>query len=139
IPSSPVDASSKSSAGVLSASAAATGRPSKLRSGLPAVWKIGPVTVNHRVVMAPMAGVTDLPTRLLARELGAALSYSELVSAKGINQRNRRSLQMIQIHPAERPVGIQIFGGEPEIMARAARVVAAAGPDLIDINMGCPV
>lgn len=103
------------------------------------MWKIGPVTVNHRVVMAPMAGVTDLPTRLLARELGAALSYSELVSAKGINQRNRRSLQMIQIHPAERPVGIQIFGGEPEIMARAARVVAAAGPDLIDINMGCPV
>lgn len=89
--------------------------------------------------MAPMAGVTDLPTRLLARELGAALTYSELVSAKAIDQRNRRSLHMIQVHPEERPVGIQIFGADPEIMARAAQLVAKAGPDLIDINMGCPV
>lgn len=102
-------------------------------------WSIGPLRLEHPVVMAPMAGVTDLPYRLLAREAGAALTYSELVSAKGLVYGNRRSLEMIDIHPAERPVGIQIFGGEPDMMARAAAIVAQHGPDLIDINMGCPV
>lgn len=103
------------------------------------MWRIGPVVLEHPVVMAPMAGVTDLPCRLLAREFGAALTYSELVSAKGLVYGNRRSLQMIDMHPDERPVGIQIFGGDPAVMAEAARLVAERGPDLIDINMGCPV
>lgn len=103
-------------------------------------WRIGSLTLAHPVLMAPMAGVTDLPTRLLARELGAALTYSELISAKGLTYGNRRSLEMLAIHPDERPVGIQIFGGEPDVMAKAAQlVVEQAAPDLIDINMGCPV
>src|SRR5690606_4542014 len=103
------------------------------------MWRIGPVVLEHPVVMAPMAGVTDLPCRLLAREFGSALTYSELVSAKGLVYGNRRSLEMIDMHPDERPVGIQIFGGDPAVMAEAARLVAERQPDLIDINMGCPV
>lgn len=101
--------------------------------------KIGPVRLAHPVVMAPMAGVTDLPYRLIARELGAALVYSELVSAKGICYGNERTLKLLETDEAERPVGLQIFGGEAEVMVEAARHVQAFGPDLLDINMGCPV
>lgn len=106
---------------------------------LAAPWSIGSLRLAHPVVMAPMAGVTDLPYRLLAKEQGAALTYSELISAKGLVYGNVRSLQMVDVHPDERPVGIQIFGGDPAVMAEAARIVAERGPDLIDINMGCPV
>lgn len=100
---------------------------------------IGGIQLEHPVVMAPMAGVTDLPFRLIARELGAALVYSELVSAKGICYGNRKTLKLLETDPAERPVGLQIFGGEAAVMVEAARHVAERRPDLLDINMGCPV
>src|SRR5690606_19446802 len=107
--------------------------------GGPAVAVIGGIRLEHPVVMAPMAGVTDLPFRLIARELGAALVYSELVSAKGICYGTRKSLKLLETDPADRPGGLQIFGGEPAVMVEAARHVAARQPDLLDINMGCPV
>ena len=100
---------------------------------------IGPLKLNHPVVMAPMAGVTDLPYRLIAREQGAALVYSELVSAKGICYGSRKTLKLLETDEAERPVGLQIFGGEAGVMVEAARHVERFGPDLLDINMGCPV
>jgi len=100
---------------------------------------IGGIRLEHPVVMAPMAGVTDLPFRLIARELGAALVYSELVSAKGICYGNRKTLKLLETDPAERPVGLQIFGGQADVMVQAARHVAARQPDLLDIIMGCPV
>jgi len=101
--------------------------------------RIGPIQLEHPVVMAPMAGVTDLPYRLIAREQGAALVYSELVSAKGICYGSQRTLELLEIAEAERPVGLQIFGGEAETMVQAALHVERRGPDLLDINMGCPV
>lgn len=100
---------------------------------------IGPIQLEHPVVMAPMAGVTDLPYRLIAREQGAALVYSELVSAKGICYGSNRTLELLETSEAERPVGLQIFGGEAETMVQAALHVERRGPDLLDINMGCPV
>lgn len=100
---------------------------------------IGPIKLDHPVVMAPMAGVTDLPYRLIAREQGAALVYSELVSAKGICYGSNRTLKLLETAEAERPVGLQIFGGEADVMVEAARHVERHGPDLLDINMGCPV
>lgn len=100
---------------------------------------IGPIQLEHPVVMAPMAGVTDLPYRLIAREQGAALVYSELVSAKGICYGSNRTLKLLETDEAERPVGLQIFGGEADVMVEAARHVQKFGPDLLDINMGCPV
>lgn len=100
---------------------------------------IGPIRLEHPVVMAPMAGVTDLPYRLIARELGAALVYSELVSAKGICYGSDRTLKLLETDEAERPVGLQIFGGEADVMVQAAMHVQEGQPDLLDINMGCPV
>ncbi|MBO8142126.1 MAG: tRNA dihydrouridine synthase DusB [Firmicutes bacterium] len=100
---------------------------------------IGGIRLEHPVIMAPMAGVTDLPFRLIAREQGAALVYSELVSAKGICYGNRKTLRLLETDEAERPVGLQIFGGDPGVMVEAARHVESRAPDLLDINMGCPV
>lgn len=100
---------------------------------------IGPIRLQHPVVMAPMAGVTDLPYRLIARELGASLVYSELVSAKGICYGSERTLKLLETDEAERPVGLQIFGGEADVMVQAALHVQDFRPDLLDINMGCPV
>lgn len=106
---------------------------------MPTKPTIGPIRLEHPVVMAPMAGVTDLPYRLIAREMGAALVYSELVSAKGICYGNERSLKLLETDEAERPVGLQIFGGEADVMVQAALHVQEGRPDLLDINMGCPV
>lgn len=100
---------------------------------------IGPIQLHHPVVMAPMAGVTDLPYRLIAREQGAALVYSELVSAKGICYGSNRTLKLLETDEAERPVGLQIFGGQADTMVEAALHVERHRPDLLDINMGCPV
>lgn len=86
-----------------------------------------------------MAGVTDLPYRLIAREQGASLVYSELVSAKGICYGSNRTLKLLETDEAERPVGLQIFGGDADVMVEAARHVERQSPDLLDINMGCPV
>ncbi|SDF17393.1 tRNA dihydrouridine synthase DusB [Sporolituus thermophilus] len=100
--------------------------------------RIGTIELANPVILAPMAGVTDLPFRLLAKEMGCGLVYSEMVSDKGLLYNNANTLSLIRIDERERPVAIQIFGSDPESMAAAARIVAQAGADIIDINMGCP-
>ena len=99
---------------------------------------IGKIVLDNPVILAPMAGVTDLPFRLLAKEMGCALVYSEMVSNKGLLYKNCRTVDLMQIDPRERPVAIQLFGSDPEGMAKAAYIVEQAGADIIDINMGCP-
>jgi nifR3 family TIM-barrel protein len=101
--------------------------------------KIGNLILKNPLVLAPMAGVTDLPFRLMVKSLGAALVCSEMVSANGLFRNNRRSLEMLCTSPDEKPVSFQIFGCEPGPMARAAALVAENGADVIDINMGCAV
>ncbi len=100
--------------------------------------RIGHIELANPVILAPMAGVTDLPFRLLAKEMGCGLVYSEMVSDKGLIYDNTHTKKLLAIDARERPVALQIFGSEPENMAKAARIVAAAGADIIDINMGCP-
>jgi len=91
------------------------------------------------VILAPMAGVTDLPYRLLCREMGCDFSYTEMVSAKGLWYGGEGSWSLLVSDPAEKPVGVQIFGREPEIMAETAKRIAdTEDVALIDINMGCP-
>lgn len=103
------------------------------------VLKIGRVEIENPVFLAPMAGVTDLPYRILARELGCGLVYSEMVSDKGINYKNEHTLEMLKTDPRERPVSLQLFGENPASVARAAQYVESLGTaDLIDLNMGCP-
>lgn len=101
--------------------------------------RIGSLELVNPVILAPMAGVTDLPFRLLAREMGCGLVYSEMISDKGLLYQNRHTLEMLRSHDRERPVAVQIFGADPACMAQAAKIVAATGAaDVIDINMGCP-
>lgn len=100
--------------------------------------RIGSIELANPVILAPMAGVTDLPFRLLCKEAGCGLVYSEMVSDKGLVYDNCHTLDLIRIDERERPVAIQIFGSEPASMAKAAKLVAEAGADIIDINMGCP-
>ncbi len=91
------------------------------------------------VFLAPMAGVTDLPFRILAREYGADLGVSEMVSAQALLYDNQRTFKMLTIDPRERPVAIQLFGHDPLVMAQAARIVwEHVGPEMIDLNFGCP-
>ena len=102
--------------------------------------KIGNITIDIPVFLAPMAGVTDHSFRILCKEMGAGIVYSEFVSAHGIIRENEKTLDMIRFTDAERPIGVQIFGDSPEVMAKAARMVADRfSPDIIDINYGCPV
>lgn len=101
--------------------------------------QIGDVTLEHGVVLAPMAGVCNLPFRLLCKEQGASLVCSEFVSAKALRHGNQRTRKMLAVAPEERPVSIQIFGSTPEDAAFAARIVEEAGADIVDFNMGCPV
>ena len=101
---------------------------------------IGSLHIPNPVFLAPMAGVTDYSFRILCKEQGAGMVYSEFVSAHGIIRKNEKTLDMIRFTEFERPIGIQIFGDDPEIMGKAARmVVDMFEPDLIDINYGCPV
>ena len=100
---------------------------------------IGSLELTGNVFLAPMAGVTDLPFRLLCSEQGASLVYTEMVSAKAMHYNDRETLKLIETHPQEKPVAVQIFGSEPEIMAEAAeRLSHREDLALIDINMGCP-
>ena len=91
------------------------------------------------MILAPMAGVSDLPFRLLCHEQGADLVCMEMVSAKAIAYRNRNTRKLMQIDPAERPVSLQLFGSEPELMAEIAKEIEEEPFDILDINMGCPV
>jgi len=102
-------------------------------------WWIGPVAIPTRVVLAPMAGVSVQAFRRQGRRFGAGLVCSEMVSCAGIEHRNERTLGYLRVARDEHPLAIQIFGSEPAVMAEAARMVEAAGADLVDINFGCPV
>src|SRR5579863_6440144 len=106
------------------------------------VW-LGPVELPNRVALAPLAGIGNWFVRLQARRYGAGLVVSEMVSSFGVHHRNARTCgELLRIDPREReggPVAIQLFGADPAVMRSAAAAVAAAGADLIDINMGCPV
>lgn len=99
---------------------------------------IGNVLLDNPSVLAPMAGVTDLAFRLLAKEMGCGLVVSEMVSAKGLLYDNCRTKDLIKIDMRERPTAIQLFGSVPSELAEAARRVAESGADIIDFNMGCP-
>jgi nifR3 family TIM-barrel protein len=102
-------------------------------------WRIGPVEVPSRLVLAPMAGVSVQAFRRQGRRFGAGLVCSEMVSCAGIEHRNERTLGYLRVGADEHPLAIQIFGSDPPVMAEAARMVAAAGADIVDINFGCPV
>lgn len=101
--------------------------------------KIGNLEFDIPVFLAPMAGVTDIPYRILAREMGCPLVYSEMVSDKGINYRNEHTLRMLRTEEKERPMAMQLFGAEPDSVARAAAYIESLGcADILDFNMGCP-
>ena len=100
--------------------------------------KIGNVEIAGRAVLAPMAGVTDRAFRELCVRFGASYAVSEMVSSKGLEYQNRKTNDLMTLSPQERPAGIQLFGDDPETMARAAVTAMKFEPDIIDINMGCP-
>jgi tRNA-dihydrouridine synthase B len=102
-------------------------------------WNIGPVSVPSRVVLAPMAGVSVQAFRRQGRRFGAGLVCSEMVSCAGLSHGNERTLGYLKIASDEHPLAVQIFGSDPTVMADAARMVEAAGADLVDVNFGCPV
>lgn len=102
-------------------------------------WKIGNVKIDNPFVLAPMAGVTDLPFRMLCREQGAGLLCMEMVSAKAISYKNRNTAALMEIHEKEHPVSLQLFGSEPELMGEVAASIEEHPFDILDINMGCPV
>jgi tRNA-dihydrouridine synthase B len=102
-------------------------------------WAIGAVEVPTRIVLAPMAGVSIQAFRRQGRRFGAGLVCSEMVSAAGIEHRNERTFGYLRVAGDEHPLAIQIFGGDPRAMADAARMVEAAGADIVDMNFGCPV
>lgn len=101
--------------------------------------KIGNVVLDNQVILAPMAGVTDLPFRLLCREQGAGLLCMEMVSAKAIYYQNKNTQSLLEIHPDEGPVSLQLFGSQPQIMADMAKRIEERPFVILDINMGCPV
>ena len=90
-------------------------------------------------VLAPMAGITDLCFRSFMRELGCGVVITELVSAHGIEYKSSKTMQLMAYEPVQRPVGVQLFGETPEVLASAARVVEESGADFVDLNFGCPV
>ena len=100
---------------------------------------IGNVILENNVILAPMAGVTDLPFRLLCREQGAGLVCMEMVSAKAIYYNNRITEELMTVHPGERPVSLQLFGSDPQIVAEMAKRIENRPFDILDFNMGCPV
>ena len=101
--------------------------------------KIGNVNIENKVFLAPMAGVTDLPFRLLCREMGCGLLYTEMVSAKAILYNNKNTDALLRVTEAENPIAVQLFGSDPQIMADMAKRLEERPFDVIDVNMGCPV
>src|SRR6266487_5061414 len=101
-------------------------------------WRIGPVEVPSRVVLAPMAGVSVQAFRRQGRRFGAGLVCSEMVSCAGLSHGNARTLGYLRISAEESPLAVQIFGSDPVVMTEAARMVEDAGADVVDINFGCP-
>lgn len=103
------------------------------------MMKIGNIQLKNPFVLAPLAGITDGPTRSLAKEQGAAFVYSEMISAKGLWYKDKNTERLLTVYPQERPMAYQLFGSEPDILAYAARELKDRKNDAIDINMGCPV
>lgn len=101
--------------------------------------RIGDVTLDNRLILAPMAGVTDQPYRLLCREQGCALVVTEMVSAKAILYRNKNTKALLAVSEKERPAAVQLFGSDPEILGQIAAQVEEGPCDIIDLNLGCPV
>ncbi len=101
--------------------------------------QIGAVTLTCNLAFAPLAGISNLPLRLLAKESGCGLVYSEMVSANGLVYGAAKTHQLMRSTPEEKPLAIQIFGSDPAMMADAAQIAAAAGADIVDINFGCAV
>jgi len=102
-------------------------------------FRIGSVQLPNRLVQAPMAGISGRAFRLQARRFGAGLLTTEMISSHGIHYHNRRTQAMLELMEEEHPVAMQLFGNDPGVMAEAALAAEAAGADIIDINMGCPV
>ena len=100
---------------------------------------IGNVEIKNNVVLAPMAGVTDLPFRLLCKEMGCGLLYTEMVSAKAIMYNNKNTEALLKVTPQENPIAVQLFGSEPAVMSEIAKRIEERPFDIIDVNMGCPV
>ena len=101
--------------------------------------RIGNTVLENNVILAPMAGVTDLPFRVLCREQGAGCVVTEMVSAKAVLYNNKNTRELLQIDPAERPAAVQLFGSEPDIRAEIAARLEEGPYEYIDVNMGCPV
>ncbi len=101
--------------------------------------KIAGLVLPNPLILAPMAGVTNLPFRAIVRSFGCGLAFTEMVSATGLARRMARSLRYLETTPEDRPLGVQLFGSDPAVLAEAARIVTDRGADVIDINMGCPV
>ena len=101
--------------------------------------KIGDTVLPNNLILAPMAGVTDLPFRLLCKEQGAGLLCMEMVSAKAIYYKNRNTEELLTIDEAERPVSLQLFGSDADIISEMAKKIEERPFSMLDINMGCPV
>jgi tRNA-dihydrouridine synthase B len=102
------------------------------------IMRIGSVELNNNVFLAPMAGVTDMAFRILCKRQGCGLTYTEMVSAKGLHYKSDNTAVLLEIADEERPAAVQVFGSEPDIVAEAAKQAEAGGAAIIDINMGCP-
>ena len=100
--------------------------------------KIGNVECGN-IILAPMAGITDMPFRALCREQGATFSYTEMISAKALYYKNKNTLPLLQVAKGERPIAVQLFGNEPELLAQEALKLEEGPYDVFDVNMGCPV
>jgi nifR3 family TIM-barrel protein len=101
--------------------------------------QIGSITLDNPLILAPLAGISNLPFRLLAKKEGCGLVCSEMISSNGLVRNSKKTLKMLDSTPDEKPLAVQIFGADPAIMADAAAVVAASGADIVDINFGCAV
>ena len=101
--------------------------------------QIGNVVLDNQLILAPMAGVSDLPFRLLCREKGAGLVCMEMISAKAIYYHNKNTQELMEIHPNENPVSLQLFGSDPVIISEMAKRIEDRPFDILDLNMGCPV
>ncbi len=103
------------------------------------MFSIGPVQLPSKLILAPLAGYTDLPFRTVCREYGAGLCVSEMISCHGLVYQQKKTINMLQSSGEDSPLAYQLFGADPAVMAEAASILNSFEPDLIDINMGCPV
>lgn len=101
--------------------------------------KIGTITLKHGIALGPMAGVTDLPYRMLCKEMGCELLYTEMVSAKAIYYKNKNTKPLLEVNKTEHPIAVQLFGSDPKLIAEMAKQLEEGPYDIFDVNMGCPV